>query len=220
MLESIGAITLVIGGLYLVLKRLSNREQSLNIDRDLIRNSEKCQKLINEYNEIAISGSRQMSKEELDRKIYKTINDPIERKKAIEKVEQKNEREKKWEAERIVEEKKQMRIRYKYDVEIFEIFDTNQEISKIELIEQIKSKYKVEIEEANSFLNMWRINGLIQICEWNRKHWKIGDALKYEWRKIDQTDLIWEEWLTQQGKVAGPYSQEYQNYRKEQELPF
>lgn len=206
--ESVGWLALIAGGVYVLLLFMSNKEDYKRERGKLIANNDKCQHLIYTYNKSVTDGKPIMTRDELTKRLNQTLTDPVEENKALEKIKRIKELD-----ERMIQKKRERRkVGYKYEIEIFEIFDTNHELSKQELLSEIKYKFHANDIQADELLKLWKANYLVEICAWNKEKWEIGDTLTYESSNIDETDMTRVKWLEQQGKTLKPESQEYQDY--------
>ena len=151
---------------------------------------------------------------ELMKEIDKIIKDPKERQASINQINSREEnKEKAWQ-----EEREKRKIGYKYQNEIFEIFDTNRELSYNELHAKIELKFRLKQEEANKLLKLWKKNKLIEKCYWNSKKWEVGAVLTSDIYSIDKNDMTRDKWLILNNKILNPESIEEKEY--EDDLPF
>lgn len=203
-IELVGWFAISAIGFCLLLLYVSNKKK-LDDEKDkLIANNDKCQALINRYNNSVIDEKPIMTYSELKKKLHQILKDPDEVQEALERI--------KWK-EKLDEEYEQMRrerrkVGYKYEIEIFEIFDTNRELSELELISRIESKFNINTLGAAELLKLWSANKLVMLCSRETKYWKIGYTLTLESSNIDKTDLTRAKWLNQQGKTLKPGSKD------------
>lgn len=196
-IEAIGWLTIIIGGIFLILRNMSNRERIDHEKSELIANNDHCQDLINKFNHSVISGNPIMTNRELKKKLYQILSDPNEEHEALERIK----RKKKYEEELHQEKRLKRKVGYKYEIEIFEIFDVNYEKSKKDLLTAIKTKYNLDTVQANELYKLWDSNDLIELCPWNSHNCIIGQTLTTNALIIDNTDLTREKWLQQNGKT-------------------
>lgn len=213
-LESIGVLSLIFGGIYALTTYTKNKDNSDRLKNELIKNNNSCKNLIFQYNQSINKGKPIMSYPELMKEIDKIIKDPKERQASINQI---NSREDYKEKAR-QEEREKRKIGYKYQNEIFEIFDTNRELSYNELHAQIELKFRLKQEEANKLLKLWRKNQLIEKCYWNSKKWEVGSVLTSDIYSIDKNDMTRDKWLILNNKTLNPESVEEEEY--DDGLPF
>lgn len=213
-LESIGVLALTSVGIYAIVTYTTNKDNSDRLKKELIKNNDSCKNLIFQYNQSIKKGNPIMSYAELMKEIDKIINDPKERQASINQINSLEEiKEKAWQNAR-----EKRKIGYKYQNEIFEIFDTNRELSYTELHTKIELKFRLEQEEAHKLLMLWEENRLVEKCYWNSKKWEVGDVLTSDSYSIDKNDMTRRKWLTLNNKILDPESIEEKEY--EDDLPF
>lgn len=207
-IESIGWLTIIFGGVCFVLIYLNRRNKIEHNEGEFIQNNKSCQDLINTYNQSVIDGRPIMSSDELKKKLRKIIKDPQEKQNALDTIKVKYELNK---ASKQTFRNKR-KVGYRYEIDIFEIFGSNRELAKYELLSSIKSRFNIDDNQANEILKLWRENQLVEICPWNIKNWEIGDVLTHEYYKLDEDDLTRQKWLDQHGVAIKPISKEYRDY--------
>ena len=215
-IEFIGWSALVVGVGYLLLLYIYYKEESYQEKRELIANSFRCQNLIDSYNRSLIMGRPIMTDVELNRKLNQIIKDPIEAQDALERMKRKKETDKEYK-QRVRNRRK---VGYKYEIEIFEIFDTNRELSEQKLLRETESKFSINEAQAKELLQLWIDNRLVEACPWNPKIFDVGDTLKSESLSIDKTDLTRSKWLKKHGKTLKPISKECKEYIESYGFPF
>ncbi len=207
-LEAIGGLSLVAIGLYFLFKYADHKEQSDRENKRLIENSGNCQRLIREYYSSVAAGKPIMTSRQLKKQLNEIIRNPEAREYERKVIERRNESEKKLE-QKI---RNQRKIGYKYEIEIFEIFDTNRELSHKNLILKIQLNFNINAVKANELLVEWKENELIKKCTWNDNNWEVGIILTDEFFNFDETDLTRRKWLAQEAKTLKPESNEYRKY--------
>lgn len=215
-LESIGVLALIFGGIYALATYTTNKDNSDRLKKELIKNNNSCINLIFQYNQSIKKGKPIMPYTELMKEIDKIIKDPKERQASINQINSREEnKEKAWQ-----EEREKRKIGYKYQNEIFEIFDTNRELSYNELHAKIELKFRLKQEEANKLLKLWKKNQLIKKCYWNLKKWEVGAVLTSDIYSIDKNDMTRDKWLILNNKTLNPESIEEEEYYDDDGLPF
>ena len=211
MLESIGFLTVVGVVIYFLINNTDSNAQKKRIEGELIENSYACQSLIREFNKCHSNGKPLMSNELLRKKLREIIKDPQEKQRITENILNKKTQIKKDEEERL----RRIKVGYKYDEQIFEIFDNNRELSKTELMQSIKEKFRFNnLEESENLFEIWSKNWLISTCLWNRANWEIGSTLD---RSYDRStgDITYDVWLKERNIILKPESDEYDEYFKD-----
>lgn len=207
-LEAIGGLSLVAIGLYFLFKYADYKEQSDIENKRLIENNGSCQNLITKYNSSVAAGNPIMTSSQLTKRLNEIIRNPEVRENARKGI------ERKYELEKIRDQRlrNQRKVGYKYEIEIFEIFDTNRELSHQNLISMIQLKFNLSAIKVSELVAKWKENQLIDKCSWNDNNWEVGLILTKEYFKIDETDLTRSKWLEQEGKTLKPESNEYRKY--------
>jgi hypothetical protein len=195
--NSIGwlAITAIGGGI--IFHFISKKDSEEWENRRLIPNNDKCQDLINKHNQAVMEGRPVLPNHEFQKKLKKILQDPKEKQQALDRIAQKEKEKEEQELNR----RNRRKVGYKYETEIFEIFDTEHVLSQEVLINKIKIKYNTDDSQAMKLLEIWDENGLISETNWKSKTWEVGFVLTLEIYKIDDTDLTRETWLEQHGKT-------------------
>lgn len=175
----------------------------------LIKNSDTCKELTYKYNNSLDKGKPLMDKNAFQKELIRIVSDPNEEKAIIAKIKRDEESR-----EIFRQRNRDMRkLGYKYEEEIFELFDTRRELDYGQILEGIRKIYKLEIKgnidqdemlekccRADELFSIWVENYLIQRCEWNTGHFKVGYVLEFETFSIDENDMTREKWLKQKGK--------------------
>ncbi|MCK4665013.1 MAG: hypothetical protein KAT68_19240 [Bacteroidales bacterium] len=209
-MESIGMIAILFTGVYLLLRYLDYKVKSNDVITELEKNNDKCQDLIRRYNRSVIAGSPNMSFRELKKQLRKILRDPKEKQASIENIKRNQENKEKFN-QKLRDNRK---IGYKYEIEIFEIFDINRELTKKQLLLGIQSKLNVNSVKAEELLEIWNENSLIEICPWNPKMFEVGIVLNSEQLNLDKNDLTRKKWLNQHKKTLKRQSHDYFAYIK------
>jgi hypothetical protein len=214
LLESIGILSLIFGGIYFLLNNNKNKEYSQRLKNELIKNNSSCNNLIFKYNQSIDKGKPIMTYTELMKEIDIIIKDPAERQESINRINRIEDNKEK----AIQENRENRKIGYKYQIEIFEIFDTNRELSYKELHENVELKFRLDQDEATKLLKLWKKNQLINKCYWNSKKWEVGSVLTSDSYSIDKNDMTRNKWLIINNKILDPISFEEEEY--DDGLPF
>lgn len=224
-IESIGWLVLVFGAVYLLLKSFGSKEINNRDLQDLILNNARCKEVINSVNKPIFSKNGKLLRVEdnpifdnhgeiinkqLKKVLLGIINDPIERQKALDNIKKiQMDKEK-----REQEARDRRKIGYKYEIEIFEIFGNKRELSQVELLKLIESKFHIDRGNALVILKIWEDNELVEKCDWNPNNFEIGWTLTIAGANLDKNDLTWGKWLKQNGLTLEPESKEYMDYIK------
>lgn len=225
--ESIGWIVIIFGSFYLLLGYISGKESKKRNLQELIQNNSKCQELIRKETKIihGINGKilriesnpifnceGEIINQKLKKELLQIINDPVEEQNTLENIRKKQLQKEKSEQESEVLWRNRRKIGYKYEIEIFEIFGSKQELSTDKLLLLIESKFNVSDEKAIDIFNIWKANGLICECAWNSNNYEVGWPLTFAYDCIDKNDLSREKWLNQNNITLEPESKEYLDY--------
>jgi hypothetical protein len=221
--EAIGWLVLVLGAGYLLLYSFASKKSKKRETKDLILNNVRCKEVINSVNKATFSKNGKLLRVEdnpifddqgeiinkqLKKELLGIINDPIEREKAIDNIKKiQTDKEK-----REREARDRRKIGYKYEIEIFEIFGNKRELTQIELIKLIESKFHIDGGNALVILKIWEDNELVEKCDWNPNNFEIGWTLTIAGANLDKNDLTWGKWLKQNGLTLEPESKEYMDY--------
>ena len=196
--------------IFFVVTVISDNENEIRRKRKvLIDNSLDCKMLIYNYEESIINGNPIMTKKELNKRIDDILK--VEKDDILESIKKRAEEE--IENKRILRENR--KVGYKYDLEIFKIFNNSKELSESQLKEGVKKQFNIfDQDKIDDLISIWKENSLISQCEWNTSKFKIGSILKYDFYKIDEEDIIWDEWLKKNRIFLKPDSKEYNEYYK------
>jgi hypothetical protein len=209
---SVGALTLICLGVYALLRYQSNAEDEEQIRSKILQKSDAAYYLVSQYNKSVDEGNPLMSKKKLERKLKEISKSTKERKKYFENIKRENELK-----EESIKEYAQDMIDnrifgYKYDSDIFKIFDTNREMSNAELVSNVQSHFDLTKDDAQDLINSWRNNDLINRCIWHKSKWEVGDILIKEKFKIGANDLTRGKWLILENKELKEKSEKYKRY--------
>ncbi|SNR68550.1 hypothetical protein SAMN06265371_108210 [Lutibacter agarilyticus] len=193
-LQAIGGIFLFGLLIYIMMQYQSNKEELKKSNRELAKHSWKAKEFIREYSISTRNENPIMSKDNYNKKLSEILNNPEERKLINESII----RDREYENRIKVDNKRKRKIGYKYDIEIFEIFGTNNRLSKSELLKSITLKYNKNEIWAIEVMNIWLENNLITQCYNNKQMYKVGNVLEDSFYKIDEEDIIRNEWLKKQ----------------------
>ena len=212
MLESIGLLTIIFVVVLLIANYNHGKENETKKNQIIYRDSPTISNFRNEY-AISVKAEKPiMSEKEFNRKIELMVNSKEEKDKYFQRIKDKEQNE--------IEGQQRLRdnrkVGYKYEQEIFEIFNDNRELSKQELEVGIKQHFKVHRDiEIEELMSIWEENLLIKECFWNKSKYQIGDILKEDYLKIDKSDLTWKDWLAKNNITLKQYSEEYEKYKKD-----
>jgi hypothetical protein len=218
MLESIGFLAIIVIIFYLLIQNTDSNAEKKRIEGELIENSYSCQSLIREFNICHSNGKPLMSNEMLRKKLREIINDPSEKQKITESILNKKAQIKEDQEAKL----KRIKVSYKYDEQIFEIFANNRELPKTELLQSIKEKFRFnDVEESSSLFEIWDKNWLISKCDWNKANWEIGWILNRDHGR-SVGDLTYNDWLKEHNVILKSKSNEYNEYVEslKDEFPF
>jgi len=206
-LESIGSLTLIIGGGYLMLKHIDYKDRRDRENLTLVEYSDKCKAFV-ENN--SAKGILKITWNEYQSGINKILNDPTERASAIKKKQQREENIRNYNENLIIESKEKRKFGYKYENAIFEIFDIYEYIPKRHLLLRIENHYNIDKLHAGKLLNLWQENWLI--CSSNAEKYSVGFILKNDYYKLTDSDMSWEKWLELNGKKKKKYEVKYDDF--------
>jgi hypothetical protein len=192
------AIMAIAGGI--IFHFISKKDSEEWENRKLIPNNDKCQDLIRKHNQAVMEGRPALPHHAFQKELKKILQDPKEKQQALDRIAQKEKEKEEQELER----RNRRKVGYKYETEIFEIFDTEHVLDQEVLIKKIKLRYNTDDNQAMKLLKIWDENGLISETDWKSKKWKVGNVLTLDIYKIDATDLTRKTWLEQHGKTLKP----------------
>ncbi len=212
MLEAIGLLAIIFGGIYLYLRSLTNKEREERKNAELIKFSEKSKSLIRDYNSAVSEGKPIITHYELRKQLNRIMNDPQEHQSSIEKMEKNTKAD-----EDLRERFNQITIGYRkvgylYEIAIFEIFDTRRALQKSQIIPEIQKRFSMGVIEAEGLMKVWKENSLIRTCSWDENLWEVGETLSSESYQITKYDMTRNKWLETNGKRLEPESQEEKAY--------
>ena len=211
MLESIGVLAIVVLGFFLFMNYIENKDVNDRKRQNMIKNSWKCGSLIREYNKSLEDGNSKMTYDQLQKKIDEILKNKEDRDEILETIKRKEDNE----IERAIENRNKRKVGYKYEEEIFKIFNDNTELSKEDLIIGVRNQFKIHDSDGiMNLLEVFESNSLIELCFWNKNNYEIGYILKYELYKIDNEDLIWSEWIKKNNIKLKPESEELKKHFK------
>lgn len=221
-LESIGGVALVAGLIYAIFLFLDKKDRAESINSKLIEKSDKCQELVRKHRDACLAinpdYNPDISYHKLKKELTRIVNDPREKERALANIE----RENKYEKETKSEDRKKRKIGYKYEIDIFEIFNRDQELTHKELTLRIMNRFNLDDDKAQNLLTLWQKNGLIGKCFWDSNSYEIDTILNCELYNIDEDDLTWDKWLLQNNITLKPESKKKQkfldDYENEDEL--
>ena len=193
---------------YLLLRYLTDRDKSERENKILIKNNDKCRDLISERNWAMRKGEPALTYEELNKRLNQILKQPGEIENALEnmrKHENSESQSKQWRRDK-------RKIGYKYEIEIFEIFNTDREVTKEYVIERAQAKFNTTPEKAIALFDLWQVNQLVQQCHWDKDKWEVGTILSDTFYSLDENDLTQSKWLLANNKKLKPVSEAYKKY--------
>jgi hypothetical protein len=215
MLEAIGGLTVFGLIIYLFVMYQTSQDDKKRNREKLVPYSDACQGLIRKYNREISDGKHSMDYYDLTKQLDKILSDPEELREINRRIESSEKRKQEWEIKR----KESRKIGYKYEDDIFELFDTDRELSELDILLRLPEKYKVKTQDDfKSLLKIWEENDLVEKCHWNKEKWQIGNTLTSEFTKLFPSDITRNEWLEQHNKTLKENSKEYDEYLND--LPF
>ena len=206
--EGIGwlAIVCVLG--FWFIGHITKKDNANREVDEISKYSDKCIALRKSY------ASGNMSHADLQQKLRETLKEPDERRIVMNRIQELKNKD----IEREQEIRNQRKIGYKYEEEIFEIFDTKRKLPNEELVVGIQAKFNLSSDDARKLLDVWYYNELIKKCYDKKQYWEVGRILNSSRHNIDDDDLTREKWLAQNGKTLEPESNEYLD--EDDGLPF
>lgn len=189
MFESIGILASVLLLGYLYLSHIQSNEYEKIENRQLAKYNEKCREL--EYKSIKNSLNI-----DLDKEFKKIFNDPSIRNLAIQKKNIAEEESRQFDEESKNERKERRKLAYKYENNIFSIFDCNRFLERNDLLEKIQYSYGVSKKESENIFTIWEKNYLIGTQSHEHLNmYEIGYILTRDYCKLTPSDLTRDEWL-------------------------
>lgn len=197
-----------------ILQELGEFVNSLTDDKKynekLVKQSDSCRSLIYRYNQSIEDGKPIMTKAQLKIELLKIVKDPEEQR----RIQQKHQRQEEYNERTAQERRDKRKIGYKYELEIFKIFDVNRELDIDTLYQSIDSHFQFnrDYSKFSALFELWEKNGLVTRCSWDRSHFEVGPVLEWKLFSIDESDLTREKWLVSKNKTLLPYSKKYHEY--------
>ena len=210
----IGVVTVVFLILKFLLSNSENKENNRLKRSEMIQKSLACKSFIYKYEKSVKEGKPIMTISELN----KAIDDYLKTPEAKDEIQQNIDSELSFKKKHELFINENKKVKYKYENEIYNIFNAQHELNKVVLIDSIEQTYRIEKkEEVEKIIELWLKHQLIEICHWNKTNYTIGFTLSNDlYNPIE--DLNWERWL-KENEIQLIYSKEYQDYINEP-LPF
>lgn len=209
MLEAIGTLSIIGFIIILVINYYNSLDSKKHGNGMYIKHSTRCQDLIYDYNKSLDSGKPIMSAYKLQKELNRIVSDSNERKYIDEFLKSKVEDNQKW----MLKRKEFRKTGYKYENDIFEIFNSDRELSREEILMRMPTKYFVNgINNLENIFSIWHQNDLITLCAWNKNKFHVGDTLTDEEYKIIESDLTHTDWLKLNKIILKEHSIEYNEY--------
>lgn len=189
---------------YFLLTFLLERDHTKKEDSkrmvELMENSNECRNYANLYSasiaEILNSGLYR----EQRRRLLEMINDPEIRADALKNLEEKRE-EKRLQKQELINKRK---VGYKYENEIFEVFDSYYKLTENEILEGFMVKFSTNRTKAAEIFQIciqnWLIMEVSTIKKQDEIFYKIGPILDAKEYKLTNSDLTRKEWLERNNK--------------------
>jgi hypothetical protein len=210
---AIGWLVVIGGVIYLIIKIISSKEDTKKENETLRNYSDKCKNL-------PFYG---ITYEEREKKIKEILSNSEEREKARNKYRDEQHA-------KVQDKIKKRKLGYKYEIDIYEIFyefehesiyvlekwkignlyNVKRAPNHNEMIKAIQKKYSINSDKANSILEIWRDNWLVNAdyifsedsTSAEFENYRIGQVLTFhgtsKYRldeyKITNTDLTYEQW--------------------------
>jgi hypothetical protein len=229
-LSGIGILALIVVA-YLIYENYSRSQHISPAQEDLLR------RYSDAYSDLSVDfRAGRIDRSTYEKKKIQILNSPEESRKIAKSVEKQNA----YELERIEEKNKMRIVGYKYDEFIFKIFNDKHELSWTELEDSVEKTFNFEILDAEArneyyeedmatpaqeLLNIWLDNKLIEICKWsewseknhfNLEHCKVGSVLRDKYYKINDYDIIYDEWLEER-EITLKHNKYYDYYLQQNE---
>jgi len=202
-LEAVGILSIIAIVGYLYLKHLDNEIYRKNENRKLAQYSEKGQEYIRKHDGTI------MSAYDYDKGLEKILNNPEERAIAEKNKQEYEEWHRKLEEENISRQKEERKFGYKYENDIFEIFDSDVNLSKNELLIRMENHFYIDKLQAENLLKLWCKNSLIMTWGDNNTY-IVGFILTLNSLKLTDSDMTRDKWLEINGKKQ-EYDQKVKN---------
>lgn len=204
--HNIGVMSVIALAFYLYLRRLSNNERKKEENRTLARFSNKGEEVL----------KKELSEFEFDKELNKVFRDSKEKEAAINKKREYDERHLAYQLANEQEQKENRKFGYKYENDIFEIYNIDDELSTMEIIIRISDHYNIHTSEAEDILELWHRNSLLS---YSRKNdiYSIGLILTSEYFSLTESDLTRSKWLKINNKELEYEEQQIRNKKIKEE---
>lgn len=204
--HNIGVMSVIALAFYLYLKRLSNNETKKEENRTLARFSNKGEEVL----------KKELSEFEFDKELKKVFRDSKEKEAAINKKREYDERHLAYQLANEQKQKENRKFGYKYENDIFEIFNIDDELLTMEIIIRISDHYNIHASEAEDILELWYRNSLLS---YSRKNdiYSIGLILTSEYFSLTESDLTRSKWLKINNKELEYEEQQIRNKKIKEE---
>lgn len=204
--HNIGVMSVIALAFYLYLKRLSNNETKKEENRTLARFSNKGEEVL----------KKELSEFEFDKELKKVFRDSKEKEAAINKKREYDERHLAYQLANEQKQKENRKFGYKYENDIFEIFNIDDELLTMEIIIRISDHYNIHASEAEDILELWYRNSLLS---YSRKNdiYSIDLILTSEYFSLTESDLTRSKWLKINNKELEYEEQQIRNKKIKEE---
>jgi len=204
--HNIGVMSVIALAFYLYLRRLSNNETKKEENRTLARFSNKGEEVL----------KKELSEFEFDKELKKVFRDSKEKEAAINKKKEYDERHLAYQLANEQKQKENRKFGYKYENDIFEIFNIDDELLTMEIIIRISDHYNIHATEAEDILELWHRNSLLS---YSRKNdiYSIGLILTSEYFSLTENDLTRSKWLKINNKELEYEEQQIRNKKIKEE---
>ncbi len=204
--HNIGVMSVIALAFYLYLRRLSNNETKKEENRTLARFSNKGEEVL----------KKELSEFEFDKELKKVFRDSKEKEAAINKKREYDERHLAYQLANEQKQKENRKFGYKYENDIFEIFNIDDELLTMEIIIRISDHYNIHATEAEDILELWHRNSLLS---YSRKNdiYSIGLILTSEYFSLTESDLTRSKWLKINNKELEYEEQQIRNKKIKEE---
>lgn len=204
--HNIGVMSVIALAFYLYLRRLSNNETKKEENRTLARFSNKGEEVL----------KKELSEFEFDKELKKVFRDSKEKEAAINKKREYDERHLAYQLANEQKQKENRKFGYKYENDIFEIFNIDDELLTMEIIIRISDHYNIHATEAEDILELWHRNSLLS---YSRKNdiYSIGLILTSEYFSLTENDLTRSKWLKINNKELEYEEQQIRNKKIKEE---
>ncbi|MEW4922626.1 hypothetical protein [Algibacter sp. 2305UL17-15] len=204
LLNIFAIIGVFIGGYQLILFLAKKNEEKKRKDDEvweLINNSSECRTYAS--NRVLsldeIRNIQRLKKERI--KLFKIIEEPTNRKEAQESINEKKQSQ----LNEIKDLKNKRKIGYKYEIEIFEIFDTYYKLTKDEIVEGFMKEFSTNRTKASEIFqecyNNWLVTKVSTRVPNDEVFFRVGLILESDRHKLTENDLTRKEWLKNNNKV-------------------